>query len=110
MKSSTDFLKSDKVIDGHAVSGHVHRDLCDVYSPSVGGIGFAPIFLVIPENAGRRFIVRQRLEFSVFGDVFRTCSEKLVSRISISQKVRTNQRLLKSARCRLQKLSDHHYG
>ena len=79
MKDFTDFLKSNKVIDRSRYKLVKSTETSAMYTAHAQRrIGFAAIFLIIPENAGRRFIVRPRLEFSVFGNVFRAGYEKLV--------------------------------
>src|SRR6516225_6608968 len=88
MENLADLLQGDKVVDGDTVSGQVDRHLRDVDSPGEGSIGFAAVFLIVPENSGRSFIPGERLELAVLFDVLAARLSKFVVREVFGQVAR----------------------
>src|SRR5215831_9735486 len=110
MENPADLLQRDKVVDGYTVSGQVDRHLRDVDSPGKGSVGFAAVFLIVPENSGRSFVPGERLELAVFFDVFAARLSKLVVREVFGQVARGFKRLDKAHRGRTNQVAYDHSG
>ncbi len=94
VKHLADFLYSDEIFHGHAVGGEVDFDLRNVNGPGKCRIGFAAVFLVIPENAAWGFVTRVGLEGTARGGVFTAGSAELRPRISVSEQCASAKGLL----------------
>ncbi len=64
MQHLANLLQGNKVIDGDAVGGGVDRDFGNVDCPGIGGIGFAAIQLIVPEDIRRRLIAAEGLQLA----------------------------------------------
>ena len=65
MRTRPDLLHGPELFDLSGISNGVDRDLRYVNGPCKGGIGFAMILLVVPEDAGRRLIAAEGDDFAV---------------------------------------------
>src|SRR5580704_17481954 len=69
VKHSPNFLERDKIVYRNAVSCQVNCDLRNVNRPGICGVSFSPIFLIVPENVGRRLELCPRTELAMSGNV-----------------------------------------
>ncbi len=69
MEDFADFLERVEVGDGCGVGGGVDGDFGDVDGPGVGGIGFAAVGFVVPEDVAGGFVAGFGLERAVLGEI-----------------------------------------
>ena len=80
MQHAAHFLHRPEVLHFGGVGDGVDRDLRHVNGPRIGGIGLAAILLIVPEDAGRRFVAAQRNDFAVRGAIALAGGEELLAR------------------------------
>ncbi len=69
MKNPADFLQGHEILDGCVVGRKVDRDFCNINRPGKRSIGFATIFLIIPENSVWSFVMREGAQLAVRGNM-----------------------------------------
>ena len=92
MKNAADFLHGPELFDFGRIGDGVDGDLRDLHGPREGGIGFAAIFLVVPEDAGRGFVAAQRNDFAM-----RTARDVRRRRRILAREIVAQGRLVRAA-------------
>src|SRR5579863_8205521 len=94
VKDFSNFLKRNKIIDRHAVSSEVYRNLRDVDGPGKRGIRLATVLFIVPENAFGLFILREAAEFAVLCSVVAAGGAELFGGVGIGECAACSQGLL----------------
>ena len=108
MNDAAGFLRGPELFDFGGVGDGVDGDLCDLHGPSEGGISFAAILLVVPEDAGRRFVAAKRDDFAGFLAEKFAGSEELLTRELFRQACLFAKHGKQLLRCALDEAADDH--
>jgi len=79
------FLYGPEVLDFSGVGDGVDGDLRNLDGPGEGGIGFAAIFLIVPEDVGRSLLVAKRNDFAMRGAITLAGREEFFARESFAE-------------------------
>ena len=108
VKDFADFLQGYEIFHSRAVGREVHCNFRNVNRPGKSRIGLTSIPLIIPENARRCLVARQRPEFPVLSNIPPAGCAKFFRRIRSADHATRNQRLLDSESGRPHETSDDH--
>src|SRR5438132_5439989 len=81
VENAANFLQRDEVVHRYAVRRQVNSDCSDINRPGKCRVCFSAVFLIIPENAGRRLITCPRAELSVRSTIVAARRTKLFRRV-----------------------------
>src|SRR5690348_2767696 len=110
MEYLADFLEGDEVVYGSTVGSEIDRDFGNVHRPGIRAVGFALIFLVVPENTGRSFVAGERLECASGRNEFAAGVAEFEEGERLGQKTGSSQSLFEAERGRGNKFTDNHGG